>query len=325
MTAHIAFLTPMATAIVAEINALLPKGFTIAFAQTNERAEHVQMLKHADYAIAAATWIDGELIRLAPRLRMIQKWGIGVDKIDLKAAREARVMVAITSGVSSGPVAEHTIMLMLAVYRRLPLAHRSLGLGQWLAPELRPLCFQLANKTVGLLGFGNIAQQVARRLQGFDVKVLYHSRTRASVQTEEQFNAHYVDFETLLGQSDVLSLHLPSTPATHHLINAQALEKMKASAILINTARGEIIDQAALISALRGHRLNGAGLDTFETEPTEASNPLFHMDQVVVTPHSGAAVLDNVANIVRHAFRNIACVEHGGVLDEQDIVVNAAN
>ena len=247
------------------------------------------------------------------------------DKIDLQAAREARVMVAITSGVSSGPVAEHAIMLMLAVYRRLPLAHRSLGLGQWLAPALRPLCFQLANKTVGLLGFGNIAQQVARRLQGFDVKVLYHSRTQASVQTEEQFNAHYVDFETLLAQSDVLSLHLPSTPATHHLINAQALQKMKASAILINTARGEIIDQAALISALRGHRLNGAGLDTFEAEPPEASNPLFHMDQVVVTPHSGAAVLDNVANIVRHAFRNIACVEHGGVLDEQDIVVNAAH
>ncbi len=321
MTAHIAFLTPMAPAVLTEIRRHLPSGFSIAFAQTNARTEHEQMLREAEYVIAAATWMDADLILHAPKLKMIQKWGIGVDKIDLNAARQARVTVAITSGASSGPVAEHAIMLMLAVYRRLPMAHRSLGQGQWLAATLRPLCYQLEKKTVGLLGFGNIAQHVARRLQGFNVNVIYHSRTRVNTQIEDRLHAQHVDFDTLIKQSDVLSVHIPSSPTTHHLINAEVLRKMKPSAILINTARGEIVDEGALIEALRTGRLGGAGLDTFEGEPTRADNPLLHMDQVVATPHSAGAVLDNVGNIVRHAFRNIELFSNGQDLSPEDLVI----
>lgn len=320
MSAHIAFLTPMAQAIQTEIARLLPAGFSIAFAQSNDRDEHVRLLLDAQYVFAAGTWIDAELILNAPKLKMIQKWGIGVDKIDLAAARKKNITVAITSGASSGPVAEHAIMLMLAVYRRLPMAHRSLAEGQWLAPTLRPLCFQLARKTVGLLGFGNIAQHVARRLQGFDVNVIYHSRTRANPELEQGLYAQYVDFETLITQSDVLSLHIPASAATHHLINAQVLGNMKSTAILINTARGEVVDESALIEALRQHKLGGAGLDTFEGEPPAAGNPLLHMDQVVVTPHSAGAVMDNVGNIVGHAFNNIQRFESGLPLDKDDLI-----
>jgi len=319
---HIAFLSPMALSIRAEIQRLVPAGYSIAFAETNERAEHAQMVPTADFIIAAGTFVDAGLIQSAPKLKMIQKWGIGVDKIDLEAARKARVTVAITSGASSAPVSEHAIMLMLAVLRRLPLAHRSLGEGKWIPAALRTVSYQIAGKTIGLLGFGNIAKHVAKRLKGFDVRVQYYSRSRADQETEQRYEVENVDYETLLSTSDILSIHIPSNAHTHHKINAQVLAKMKPSAVLINTARGEVIDEQALIEALRSGKLSGAGLDTFEGEPPAADNPLLHMDQVVATPHSAGAVFDNVANIVGHAFRNIEKFTAGQPLAAEDIVVS---
>lgn len=319
---HIAFLSPMALSIRAEIQRLVPNGYTIAFAETNERAEHARMVPSADFIIAAGTFVDAGLIQSAPKLKMIQKWGIGVDKIDLEAARQAGVTVAITSGASSAPVSEHAIMLMLAVLRRLPLAHRSLGEGKWIPAALRTVSYQIAGKSIGLLGFGNIAKHVARRLKGFDVHVKYFSRTRADQTIEQQYGVEYVDYETLLSTSDILSIHIPSNTQTYHQINAPVIARMKPGAVLINTARGEVIDEQALITALRAGHLGGAGLDTFEGEPPAADNPLLHMDQVVVTPHSAGAVFDNVANIVGHAFRNIEKFIAGTPLAPEDIVVS---
>ncbi len=319
---HIAFLSPMAASIRAEILRLLPAGYSIAFAQTNERSEHMEMVPAADFIIAAGTFVDAGLIQSATKLKMIQKWGIGVDKIDLEAARKSGITVAITAGASSAPVAEHTIMLMLAVYRRLPLAHRSLGQGQWIPAALRTQCYQIAGKTIGLLGFGNIAKHVARRLKGFDVRVIYYSRRRIDAQTEQQYDVEYVDYETLIATSDILSIHIPSTPHTRHQIDAQFMAKMKQTAVLINTARGEIIDETALIQALESGHLGGAGLDTFEGEPPAPTNPLLHMDQVVVTPHSAGGVFDNVANIVGHAFRNIEKFTAGKPQSLEDLIVS---
>jgi len=319
---HIAFLSPMALSIREEIQRLLPAGYSIAFAETNERAEHALMVTTADFIIAAGTFVDAGLIQSATRLKMIQKWGIGIDKIDLEGARQAGVTVAITSGASSAPVSEHAIMLMLAVLRRLPLAHRSLGEGKWIPAALRTVSYQIAGKTIGLLGFGNIAKHVAKRLKGFDVHVQYYSRNRADHETEQQYEVEYVDYETLLASSDILSIHIPSNNDTHHQINAQVLAKMKPGAVLINTARGAVIDEQALIEALRSGQLSGAGLDTFEGEPPAADNPLLHMDQVVATPHSAGAVFDNVANIVGHAFRNIEKFTAGQPLAAEDIVVS---
>jgi len=318
---HIAFLTPMAVSVEQEIKRLLPNGLTISFARSQDRDEHRLLMQDADFVIAAGTFIYKDQIENAPKLKLIQKWGIGVDKIDLSAAKDAGVSVAITSGVSSRTVAEHTILLMLAVYRRLPLAHSSLGKGLWLAPELRTVCYQLAGKNVGLLGFGNIAQYVAKRLAGFEVNVLYHSRTRADSELERQLNVTYVDYETLIANSDVLSLHLPLNAQTKHQIDGHVFEKMKNSAILINTARGEIVDEAALIHALKSGQISGAGLDTFEGEPPRRDNPLLHMDQVVATPHSAGAVMDNVANTVGHAYRNIQAFIAGQMPAAKDIVV----
>jgi phosphoglycerate dehydrogenase-like enzyme len=179
----------------------------------------------------------------------------------------------------------------------------------------------LDGKTVGLFGFGNIARFVAKRLKGFDVKIIYHSRRRVDPEIEAQFEAHYVDFDTLLAQSDLLSLHAPLTPETRQLFNAATFSKMKRSAILINTARGELVDETDLIHALTTGHLSGAGLDTFCGEPPSANNPLFHMDQVVATPHSAGGVFDNVPHIVGHMFRNIKKFHQCQDLDAADIVV----
>jgi D-3-phosphoglycerate dehydrogenase len=271
--------------------------------------------------MAVGTYVTADLIARAPQLKLIQKWGIGVDKIDLEAARRGGVTVAITAGATSIPVSEHTLMLMLATSRRLPLAHRSLQEGKWIATELRTVCSMLDGKTVGLFGFGNIARFVAKRLSGFDVKILYHSRRRVAPEIESQFRAEYVDFDTLLAQSDLLSLHAPLATETRQLFNRVTFNKMKRGAILINTARGELIDEADLIDALRTGQLSGAGLDTFSGEPPSASNPLFHMDQVVATPHSAGGVFDNVPHIVGHMFRNIKQFHQSQPLDAADIIV----
>ena len=324
MQPHIAFLTPMASATTDVIRALTPPEFTITFAQTNQQSEHLEMARDADVIMAAGTFVTAEMIAQAPRLKLIQKWGIGVDKIDLDAARRAGVTVAITAGATSIPVSEHTLMLILATSRRLPLAHRSLQEGKWIASELRTVCAKLDGKTVGLFGFGNIARFVAKRLSGFDVKLIYHSRTRLDSAIEQQFNVQYVDFDTLLAQSDILSLHAPLTEHTKHLFNAQTFGKMKRGAMLINTARGELIDEEALVAALRAGQLSSAGLDTFEGEPPRADHPLLHMDQVVATPHSAGGVYDNVPHIVEHMFRNIKLYFNNQTLDAADLIVAPA-
>ncbi len=321
MQPHIAFLTPMAQPTVDVIQRLTPSHCTIAFAQSADPAEHLELVQQADVIMAAGTFVTAETIKAAPRLKFIQKWGIGVDKIDLDAARQAGVTVAITAGATSIPVSEHTLMLMLAVSRRLPLAHRSLQEGKWIASDLRTICSKLDGKTVGLFGFGNIARFVAKRLSGFDVNLIYHSRTRLAPALEKQYNARYVDFDTLLSQSDILSLHAPLTEQTKHLFNAHTFHKMKRGAMLINTARGELIDEEALVDALRSGQLSSAGLDTFEGEPPAVTNPLLHMDQVVVTPHAAGGVYDNVPHIVSHMFRNVDRYFNEQALDAADMIV----
>lgn len=311
----------MAQPTIDVIRGLIPEGFTIAFAQSNQSSEHLELVKDAEVIMAAGTFVTAEIIAQAPRLKLIQKWGIGVDKIDLEAARRAGVTVAITAGATSIPVSEHTLMLILATSRRLPLAHRSLQEGKWIAAELRTVCSKLDGKTVGLFGFGNIARYVAKRLSGFDVNLIYHSRTRLDPALEQHYNVRYVDFDTLLKESDILSLHAPLTPQTKHLFNAETFKKMKRGAMLINTARGELIDEHALVEALLTGQLSSAGLDTFEGEPPRADHPLLHMDQVVATPHAAGGVYDNVPHIVGHMFRNIELFFNQQPLDAADVIV----
>ena len=322
---QIAFLTPVAKKTAAELYRLLPEGFELKIANQNDRNEHLELLQTAEYAFLGGTHLDADLIKSAPKLKLIQKWGIGVDKIDLIAAKQKGIPVAITNGANASQVAEHTILLMLATLRKLPYARQSLIDGQWINSELRVTCSQLVGKTVGMFGLGNIAKHVIKQLRGFDTPIIYYSRTRLSSAEELRLNIEYVDFKTLLQQSDILSLHAPLTDTTKNIINSENLALMKKDAIIINTARGELIDEAALLEAIQSKNLRGAGLDVFANEPPNPDNQLLGLDEVVVTPHSGASVIEAVISVIDHGMRNIANFEKGYPLDPADWIVSPEN
>jgi lactate dehydrogenase-like 2-hydroxyacid dehydrogenase len=233
--------------------------------------------------------VTAEVITAAPQLKAICNIAVGHNNVDLAAATRAGVMVTNTPGVLDDTTADLAFALLMASARRLPPAERWLREGQWQGWKLiQWLGSDVHHATLGILGMGRIGQAVARRAAGFDMQVIYHKRSPLPAETEVACHARWVDQNTLLRESDFLILLLPYNAQNHHLIGAAELALMKPTAHLINAARGGIVDEAALISALRERRLFGAALDVFEGEPNV--NPEFlELDNVVLTPHIGSA------------------------------------
>jgi len=303
------------------IRAVAPPGFVLTFAERPETLGD-DTLATADFLLTVAPTTDAMMAR-APRLRLIQKWGTGVDKIDLAAAERHGIPVTITAGANARSIAEHAILLMLAVLRRVTVADRSVRDGTWDPAALRPVSRSLWGRTVGILGFGSIGRAVARRLQGFEARVLYH-RPSGPVDVDDRATgegASFVSFEQLLAESDVLTLHCPGGKKNRHLIDATAIIRMKPGAVLINTARGDLIDERALVAALESGRLGGAGLDVFDPEPLAPGSALRAMPQVVLTPHAAGSVPDDVAPMARHGFANMERALRGEALPAADVVV----
>ena len=321
MSHFVACLDVWAPAVRAVVRQVAPPELDLHFATSYDDAEQFGLMERAEIVLAGWAQVTEPMLARAPRLRMIEKWGIGVDRIDVEAVRRRNIPLAITAGSNAGPVAELAIALMLGVYRRLAQVDSALRRGQWLKAEMRGLCYQLTGKTVGLLGFGNIGRTVARRLRGFEVRVIYFDSSRASADVETALGAQWVPLAELLAESDILSLHAPFVPKTAKIINAEAIAAMKTGAVLINTARGELVDEAALYDALVAGKLRGAGIDAFETEPPPPDHPLLALDQVLATPHVGGAVFDNVDNVARHAIGNILKFLRGEALAPADVVV----
>ena len=298
-----------------------PEGLDLVFVDSSEEEEKVAKARDADYILCSWTPVSGKVIESAPKLKLIQKNGIGVDKIDLPAAARRGVPVCIAAGVNAVAVAETAIALMLAVYKRLCLAHNSLRAGQWLKWELRTGCYELWQKTVGLIGGGAIGRAVAKRLShGFECRVLYYDIFRLPEETEARVGMTYTSMEDLLRRSDIVSLHVPLTPETRGMMNAKAFSLMKPTAVLINTARGAVMDEPALIEALQKKRIASAGLDVFAKEPPDRDNPLLQMDNVVVMPHNGGGTVDTMKRVIGHSFENILRVERGEPLPDADRV-----
>ena len=241
-------------------------------------------------ALTAATDpLTAEVIAAAPNLKAVCNFAVGYNNIDLAACTRAGVMATNTPGVLDDTTADLAWALLMATARRLPAAERWLRNGEWKGWQfIQWLGSDIHHATLGILGMGRIGQTVARRSLGFDMKVIYHNRTRLAADQEAAIRAIWVDKETLLRESDFLVLLLPYSPATHHCIGAADLALMKPTAHLINVARGGIVDDEALISALRQRRLSGAGIDVFEGEPK--FNPGFlELDNVALTPHIGSS------------------------------------
>ncbi len=241
-------------------------------------------------ALTAATDpLTAEVIAAAPNLKAICNFAVGYNNIDLAACTRAGVMATNTPGVLDDTTADLAWALLMATARRLPAAERWLRDGEWKGWQfIQWLGSDVHHATLGILGMGRIGQAVARRALGFDMKVIYHKRTPLPADQEAACRARWVDQQTLLRESDFLVLLLPYSPATHHIIGAAELALMKPTAHLINVARGGIVDDEALLSALRQRRLAGAGLDVFEGEPK--FNPGFlELDNVALTPHIGSS------------------------------------
>ena len=310
---------PEAQSLIAEV---APSELEVVFdVSVGESA--AALARTSDFILVTAP-VTERMMQQSPKLRLIQKWGIGVDKIDLDAAEREGIYVAITAGANAGPVAEHTIMLILATLRRLSLADRSMRDGRWLYTEIRSQCHKLAGKTVGILGFGNIGRAVGRRLRGFETEILYYDPRRAPPAVEEEIGARFVPFDELMARSDVLTIHCPGGGANKDLVDAAVIARMKRGAVLVNAARGDIVNEAALVAALESGQISGAGLDAFEPEPLPRESRLTRFDNVVLTPHSAGSVIDNVAPVARHAFGNMLRMINGEPIPEADLVVTPA-
>jgi phosphoglycerate dehydrogenase-like enzyme len=298
-----------------------PQDLELTFAERPE-AVTPAMLAAADVLVTVAAVTDA-MMRAAPRLRFIQKWGTGYDKIDTVAAARHGIAVAITSGVNADTIAEHALTLMLAVMRNVVVADRALRAGRWIPGELRPRSQRLYGKTVGIVGFGNTGRALARQLKGFAAKVLYCKRS-GRVADEAAFDATCVGLDELYARSDVVTLHCPGGAQNRHMIDRRSFAQMKPGAVFINVARGELVVEQDLVDALTTGKLSGAGLDVFSEEPLRADSPLRALDNVVLTPHCAGSVMDDIAAMAFRSFDNIRAFFAGEPIRATDRIVDPA-
>jgi phosphoglycerate dehydrogenase-like enzyme len=303
------------------ITGIFGAGFRIVFVP-DDTAE-AKRAAAAEATALLTLWgaVDAATIEAAPRARVIQKLGVGTDKIDSEAAEGRGIAVLKAAGINAEAVAELAVLLMLSVGRNFPRATAAAQAGLAAKEELRAESFQLLGKTVGLLGLGHIGRAVAHRLGGFGVTLIYHDLYRATPETEAEHAIAYVSAEELVERADVLSLHLPSTPATDRIIGEEALARAKPELILVNTARGSLIDEDALARAVAEGRILGAGLDVTATEPLPADSPLRGLDRLVLTPHIGGAVANNFPRVIDRAHHNVRAVLDGGQVAPADVVI----
>ena len=311
------------------IAAECPPTVELRMATSTDPADRPALARGATFFVGGISAIPASLMDAAPGLRLIQKWGIGVDKIDLAAARARGIPVAITAGANAVPVAEFTLLLMLAVLRRLPEREAQLRRGEWhrARGDTRLRARQLRGARVALVGLGAIGRQVAKRLQPFDTDVRYFDIRRPAPAEEQALGVRFQDLDPLLAEADIVSLHVPYTRATRAMLSRERIARLRPGAIVINTARGEIVDEAALAEALESGALGGAGIDVFGGEPPPPDHPLLRVRApgLVLAPHVAGAAFDNVANVARHAFRNIQRVLDGEPLPPSDLVSSDAD
>ncbi len=258
------------------------QGLSVSVCAMSDHARFVELLPATEALWHLLEPVTAEVMAAAPRLRLVQKIGVGVNTIDLEAARDRDIAVCNMPGTNTQAVVEMTLLLMLGALRRVSQLDTATRAGQgWALPaELQDSYGEVCGRTVGLVGYGAVPSRLAPVLQAMDARVLFASRGEKPNAVGERR-----PLQALLAESDIVSLHVPLTPETERLIDADAIARMKPGAVIVNTARGALIDESALVHALRTGRIGAAGLDVFETEPTPAGSMLLALDNVVCTPH----------------------------------------
>lgn len=304
----------------------LPIGFEIMFVKSkDDKEEHIQLLTEAEYISPNGINLTEDYLRAAKKLKLIQLWGSGTDAYNLDLLKELNIGLQNGVGLNAAAVAELAVLHMLAISRKLVYVDSALRQGKWLKTEMRDKGNSIYGKTIGLLGLGTIGQKVAQIIQGFGVKeIIYYDICRMP-EKEKSLKVKYMELDKMIRNVDILSLHMPLTASTYKLINKKRISLMKEEAIIINTARGGIIDEAALIDALQNGRIRGAGLDTFDPEPPRQDNPLFKMDNVVLSSHIGGAVIENVEPRILHVYDCIAKHEKNIEINPKFIILKRQN
>jgi phosphoglycerate dehydrogenase-like enzyme len=297
----------------------VPDGFELVTLNSDSDEERKAKIVDCEVVIVAAKPIAKEFIEAAHKLRLVHHQGVGYqDTVDVEALQKRGIALALTPAGTTIGVAEHTVLLTLAVCKRLPFADRELREGRWHIYSLRPYSLELYGRTIGYVGMGRIAREVAFRFKAFGTRGIYcDPYVRLPEEEEKELSLRRVDFDDLLRTADVLTLHVPATKDTYHLIDLEALHKMKRTAILINTSRGSIVDEGTLCEALKNGVIAGAGLDVFEVEPFQPSNPLAAMDNVVLTPHISAGTRDALKAKMKALFENLIRFFNGEEMENQ--------
>ncbi len=312
MASTILFSPPMPSTIMDAARAMVPPGFELL--ATDRRApEFVRALPDAEYWMGfARTGLDQEFFATARRLKLVQLISAGYDTVDVAAARRAGVPVANNGGANAISVAEHTLMLMLAVLKRMVWCHTNVTAGRWRIGGFdEHILYELSGKTVGIIGLGRIGKKVARRVQAFDARVQYYDIVRLSEHEEDALGARFVLLDELLRTSDIVTVHVPLGDATRGLMSTREFALMKPGAIFVNTCRGPVVDEAALEKAITSKHLGGAGLDVMADEPPQPGHPFFGLDNVIITPHMAGPTWENWPRAFRNGFDNIQRVAAG--------------
>jgi phosphoglycerate dehydrogenase-like enzyme len=282
----------------------LPEDVEVLAVSGFDDEEFARLAAEAVVLINARRPIGPATLRLAPKVRLIQSIGVGIDAIDVAAARTAGVAVAYNPGVNRTGAAEHTVMLMLALIKRLPVSEGVTRAGRFSPAEVIGAGIDdLADATVGIVGMGRIGRTVAEIVAAFGSRVVYQSR-RPIPEVEERLGARRLELDELLATADLVTLHVPLSPETHHLIGVPELARMRRGSWLVNCGRGGLVDEAALRESVTSGHLAGAGLDVLEHE-NDGTNPFADLPQIIVTPHVGGGSRNSMAGVVERSTANI--------------------
>jgi phosphoglycerate dehydrogenase-like enzyme len=256
--------------------------------------------------------MDDAFYKSAPNLKLVQLLSAGYDRCDIEAARRAGVPICNNGGANSTAVSEHAILLMLAVCRRVVWQHENVSAGRWRGNNVDDIkLYELKGRTLGIVGLGTIGKKTARLAQAFGMAVQYYDITRLTEEQADSLGVRFALFEEVLRTSDVVSLHVPLSRETRHMMSAAQFKMMKPTSYLINTCRGPVVDERALIDALTSGTIAGAGLDVFDQEPPPSNNPLFGLQNVILTAHLAGPTWDNQYTRFRNAFDNCQRVVRG--------------
>lgn len=308
-TPRIVYSPALAPEVRAIADRLLPPGFQFDVVPAGDLP---QALSDSDYLMGFIGRLTTEVLTGAPRLKLVQLMSVGYDTFNLEGARAAGVPVAVNGGANAIAVAEHAIMLMLATLKRLCELNELVHAGQWRSGhggELR--LYELWHSTVGIIGLGRIGQQVAQRLRGWDAHLVYYDPYRLDPERERELGVTYRPLDDLCRECDVVTVHVPLNAETQHLIDGRRLGLMKPTTVLINTARGELVDETALAVALRDGQIGAAGLDVFTQEPPPGDHPLLQAPNAILTPHVAGPTWQSWPRRFENGFANIARVQRG--------------